>query len=164
QLCEAPFARILLIDGDMLVPTVDHGYTSEGRASPPVAPVPLKRTSITGRTALDRKTIHHADILPLLDTEYPDARYNAKVTGFRAVLSVPLLREDDAYGAIFLYRREPRPFSPSHITLVQTFARQAAIAIDNVRLFNQTKEALEQQTAIAEILRVISASPTDVQP
>src|SRR6202030_166511 len=66
--------------------------------------------------------------------------------------------------AIFLWRREAKLFSPDQVALVQTFARQAAIAIDNVRLFNETKEALEQQTAISEILRVISSSPTDVQP
>jgi GAF domain-containing protein len=164
HLCEAPFARIVLVDGDVLRPTVDYGYESQGQPPVPVVPVPLTRTSITGRTALERKTIHHADVVPLLDTEYPDARPNAEVTRFRAVLSVPLLREGDAYGAIFLYRREPRPFSPSQIALVETFARQAAIAIDNVRLFNETKNSLEQQTAISEILRVISSSPTDVQP
>ena len=124
----------------------------------------LKRTSISGRAALDRKTIHHADIVPLLDTEYPDARDNAQLSGFRAVLAVPLMRDGGAYGAIFLWRREPRLFAPDQVALVETFARQAAIAIDNVRLFNETKEALEQQTAISEVLRVISESPTDVTP
>ena len=84
--------------------------------------------------------------------------------GCRAVLAVPLIREGGAYGAIFLYRREPRLFAPDQVALVETFARQAAIAIDNVRLFNETKEGLEQQTAISEILRVISSSPTDMQP
>ena len=80
------------------------------------------------------------------------------------MLGVPLIREGGAYGGIFIFRREPGLFSPDQVALVETFARQAAIAIDNVRLFNETKEALEQQTAISEILRVISGSPTDVQP
>ena len=74
------------------------------------------------------------------------------------------MREGGASGVIFIFRREPRAFSPEQIALVQTFARQAAIAIENVRLFNETKEALEQQTAMSEILRVISQSPADVQP
>ena len=87
-----------------------------------------------------------------------------EVTGQRASLAVPLTREGGAYGAILLYRLEPRPFSADQIALVETFARQAAIAIDNVRLFNETKEALDQQTAISEILRVISSSPGDVRP
>ncbi len=117
-----------------------------------------------GRAALDRETVHHADILPLLDTEYPDAKPVQQRFGFRAILAVPLMREGGAYGVILLWRREPRAFAPDQIALLQTFARQAAIAIDNVRLFNETKEALEQQTAISEILRVISSSPTDVQP
>ncbi len=77
---------------------------------------------------------------------------------------MPLIREGGAYGAIFLFRREPGLFSPDQVALVETFARQAAIAIDNVRLFNETKETLDQQTAISEILRVISSSPGDVQP
>ena len=74
------------------------------------------------------------------------------------------MRGGAAYGAILLWRREAREFSPDQVALVETFARQAAIAIDNVRLFNETNEALEQQTAISEVLRVISSSPTDVQP
>src|SRR6185503_12448823 len=82
----------------------------------------------------------------------------------RAMLAVPLLREDRAIGAIALWRREPRAFSDKQVALVKTFADQAAIAIDNVRLFNETKEALDQQTAISEILRVIASSPTDVRP
>ena len=84
--------------------------------------------------------------------------------GIRAILAVPLMREDRAIGAIALWRTEARAFTDKQIALVKTFADQAAIAIENVRLFNETKEALEQQTAISEILRVISSSPTDVQP
>ncbi len=161
-LCKAPFARVLLVDGDRLRVAAEHSI--DGRVQPRTTGVPLSRTSISGRAILDRAIVHHADIFPLLDTEFPDARENARQVKFRAVLAVPLMHEGGALGAIFLWRREPGLFAPDHVALVQTFARQAAIAIDNVRLFRETKEALEQQTAISEILRVMSSSPGDVKP
>ena len=158
-----------LVDGDVLRSVAD--YSVAGEAPIPVVPVALKRTSITGRAVLDGEIVHHADIVPLLDTEFPDARENARLTGFRAVLAVPLMREAGANGAIFLWRREPGLFAPDQVALVQTFARQAAIAIDNARLFKEVQarnrdltEALEQQTATSEILRAIASSPTDIQP
>jgi signal transduction histidine kinase/predicted transcriptional regulator with HTH domain len=163
SLCKAPFARVMVIEGDTLRSVARH-TTDPGPPPDRVVPVPLRRTTITGRAILERRTIHHPDIVPLLDTEYPDAKANMELSGCRAVLSVPLIRETGTYGGIFIYRRDPAPFQPDQVALVETFARQAAIAIDNVRLFNETKEALEQQTAISEILRVISSSPTDVQP
>src|SRR4030095_1629947 len=94
----------------------------------------------------------------------PAASENVKQGGMRAVLAVPLVGQIDAYGALFLWRREPGLFTPDQVALVETFATQAAIAIENVRLFHATREALEQQTATSEILRVISRSQTDVQP
>ena len=160
HLCNAPFARVMVIDGDMLRPAAD--YSTEPVFSG--NPVPLARTSITGRAVVDRATVHFADVAAVAETEFPGAVDNIRRLGCRAVLTVPLLREGGAYGGIFLFRREPGLFSADQVALVQTFARQAAIAIDNVRLFNETKEALEKQTAISEILRVISSSPTDVQP
>jgi GAF domain-containing protein/HAMP domain-containing protein len=163
QLCGAPFARVLLIDGALLRLASEFSLEGESLA-PPRQPIPFKRTVVIGRAALDRATLHYADILPLLDTEFPDSRPTITSIGARGVLAVPLMREGGAYGGIFLFRREPKLFSPDQVALVETFARQAAIAIDNVRLFNETKRALEQQTAISEILRVISSSPTDVQP
>jgi len=154
---------VLLIDGDVLRPMADYSVEQEQLPQPP-SPIALKRSVVTGRAAIDRETIHHADVLPLLETEYPDSRESLLPLGARAVLAVPLIREGGAYGGIFLFRREVRLFSPDQVALVETFARQAAIAIDNVRLFNETKEALDQQTAISEILRVISSSPGDVRP
>src|SRR5439155_2180162 len=134
RLCGAPFARALLIDGETLRPIADYSQGGEALAPPP-APIPLKRSGLTARAALDRETIHHADIVPLLDTEYPDSKESILPLGARAVLAVPLIREGGAYGGIVLFRRELGLFSPDQVALVETFARQAAIAIDNVRLF-----------------------------
>ena len=170
HLCDASFAQVLLVEGNVLRPTVaywaDAGSDEERDDSRGVKRTwPLARSMVIGRAVLDCKTIHHADVVPLLDSEYPDSpRAKQQELGFRAVLAVPLMHEGGASGVIFIFRREPRPFSPEQVALVETFARQAAIAIENVRLFKETKEALEQQTATSEILRVISQSPTDVQP
>ena len=163
HLCGAPFARVFLVDGATLRPAASYELES-GRGPESILPTPLARSVISGRAVLDRETVHVADVLLLLDTEFPDARPNVERAGARAVLAVPLMREGGAYGCIFVFKREPGLFAPDQVALVETFARQAAIAIDNVRLFNEMKEALDQQTAISEILRVISSSPTDVQP
>ncbi|HET8876549.1 MAG TPA: GAF domain-containing protein [Casimicrobiaceae bacterium] len=160
-LCEAAEAGVFLVEGDVL-----RFATGVGTMAIPEenSTFPLTRGLVVGRAAIDRRTLHYPDVLPYIDSEYPDARPNQERYGFRALLAVPLMREDRAIGAIALWRREPRAFMPTQIALIKTFADQAAIAIENVRLFNETKEALEQQTAVAEILRVISSSPTDVQP
>ena len=84
--------------------------------------------------------------------------------GFRSVLSVPMLRGENAVGAITVWHAEVGPFTDKHVTLLKTFADQAVIAIENVRLFRELEEALEQQTATSEILGVIASSPTDIQP
>ena len=160
HLCDAPYARILLADGNVMRPAAE--YSTE--RMPESVTVPLDRTSLTGRAVVDRVTVHIEDIVPLIDHEFPGARDNVVKLGSRTVLAVPLMRESRAIGSIFLFRREPRLFAADQVALVETFARQAAIAIDNVRLFNETREALQQQTAISEILRVISSSPEDVQP
>ena len=160
RLCEAPLARVLLVDRDVLRLMAE--YSLDGTPQARTVPLPLRRSSISGRAILDRATIHHDDVVPLLDSEYPDA-LNARRLGIRAALAVPLMREGNAYGAIFLWRREPGLFSPEQVALVQTFAQQVAIAIDNVRLFNETKESLQQQTATADVLKVISRSAFDLQ-
>ena len=160
-LCNSPFARVMLVERDVLRAVAAH--STDGSCQPGTLPIPLKRTTVTGRAVLDRTIIHHDDIDPLLNTEYPDA-VNMRRLGARAVLAVPLIHQRTAYGAILLFRREPRPFSSDRVALVETFAQQAAIAIDNVRLFDETKEALEQQRASSEVLTAISSSISDTKP
>ena len=130
RLCEAPLARVLLVDGDVMRLMAE--YSLDGAPQAGTVPLPLRRSSISGRAVLDRATIHHDDVVPLLDSEYPDA-LNARRLGIRAALAVPLMREGNAYGAIFLWRREPGLFSSSQVALVETFAQQVAIAIDRKR-------------------------------
>jgi signal transduction histidine kinase len=113
---------------------------------------------------VDRQTIHIHDIAAVDTSEMPLSRALAKQNGGRTLLATPLLREGQPVGAILIRRQEVRPFTDQQMKLLQTFAAQAVIAIENVRLFNETKEALEQQTVISDILRVISGSPTDTQP
>ena len=178
RLCDANDAQLSRIDGDVLRPVASFLGDIPVSALARARGVPLHRGTVTGRAALDRRTIHVRDLLAELDTEFPGARVFQQETGMRTVLAVPLLRENEALGVVFIRRLEVRPFSDKQIALVETFADQAVIAIENVRLFTelqqknqalteahaQVTETLEQQTATAEILRVISRSPTDVQP
>ena len=86
------------------------------------------------------------------------------ISGWRSFMAVPLRQKGELIGALGARRTEVRPFTPAQIKLLETFADQAVIAIENVRLFNELKESLEQQTATSEILGVIASSPTDIQP
>ena len=114
---------------------------------------------------VDRQTIHIHDLDVETETEFPDVQSVQPGSGTRTMLVTPLLREGVAIGAIVIRRTEVRPFTDKQIALLETFADQAVIAIENVRLFNETqRNRLEQQTATSEILGVIASSPTDIQP
>jgi signal transduction histidine kinase len=158
RLCEAYDASVWLRDDETLVMRAHHGPI-------PVPPqgLPIRRDWVTGRAVVDGRPIHVDDLATAGD-QFPEGQAMALRDGHRTTLATPLLQEGKAIGAILIRRDEVRPFSDKHIALLKTFADQAVIAIENVRLFNETKEALERQTATSEILRVISASPTDVQP
>ena len=126
-------------------------------------PSPLSGPGINNRVARTGELALRTDIET--DPDVPQAAKElARARGYRSILVVPMLRDGVSIGTIGVTRRDPGPFSDHLIGLLKTFADQAVIAIENVRLFNETKEALERQTATADILKVIASSPSDVQP
>ncbi len=159
ELCEAYDAIITLKDGNEIVLRAHHGPIAMNRER-----WANDRTSISGRAIADLLPVHLRDVLSNEGAEFPIAQEMSRLDGVGSMLSVPMVRDDDAIGTIVLRRTEVHPFSDKQISLLQTFADQAVIAIENVRLFNETQEALEQQTATADILKVIASSPNNVQP
>jgi signal transduction histidine kinase len=171
RLCEAPDVSIFVREADHLRVAARHGPIPSDTA------LPLNRESGVGWAVLAGRTVHVADMQTELE-RFPVSVQNAQRLGFRTALNVPLMREGAAIGAISLRRAEAHPFSERQVALLETFADQAVIAIENVRLFTelqeknraltdahaQVTESLEQQTATSEILQVISASPTQLQP
>jgi GAF domain-containing protein len=154
RLCAADRGVIFQRDGDLYRFGANCGFAREHPLRP-------DRGSITGRVALEGKTIHIPDVLA--DREYRATDYQ-KVFGYRTNLGVPLLREGTTIGVFSLTRAEVSPFTEKQIELATTFADQAVIAIENARLLNELRESLQQQTATADVLKVISSSPGELEP
>ncbi len=172
RLSNGDIAWLFQREGDSLQWVASYGHNAELRARIKAYLTPLKvpadRGNITGRTFMEGKIVHVADVLA--DPEYTWTGAQ-EVGGYRAALGVPLLRNDRVVGVIFVGRSEPRAFTTAQVELVATFADQAVIAIENARLFEaeQTRtkeltESLEYQTATSDVLGVISRSPSEVQP
>jgi len=160
ELCEAHDAVVLLKDGNDLCFSAHHGPIPINTDRWPIG-----RGWASGRAVVDRETVHVHDIYA--EDDFTDGRELSRLAGstaVRSILAAPLLREGESVGAILLRRQEVRPFNDKQIALLQTFADQAVIAIENVRLFNETKEALARQTATSDVLKVIASSPSSLQP
>ncbi|HLF74543.1 MAG TPA: GAF domain-containing protein [Anaerolineales bacterium] len=159
RLCEANDVQIYKVDGAWLrqvthfgpIPALQDGET-----------LPLAHGLVTGRAVLERSTIHIEDMQQLPASEYPDSVALQKRLGHRTALATPLLREGNAIGAIVVRRNEVRPFSPKQISLLGTFADQAAIAIENVRLFNETQHLLKETEQRAAELQIINSVQADL--
>ena len=166
-LCRAERAFFFRFDGELLRTAATYNVSDEVNDWFERNPIQTNRQSITGRCGLERQMIHVHDVWA--DPEYT---YRAKgVETYRTFLAVPVLKGDELLGVISLYHPEVRPFTDKQIAVVETFADQAAIAIENVRLFEaeqqrtrELSESLDQQTATSEVLQVISSSPGDLQP
>ena len=165
RLCEADHAWVFRREGGLYRWAASYGHSAEEHArlkaymvTQPVTPA---RGSLVGRTALEGRPVQIPDVRADPEYQWSEASELGK---YRTTFGVPLKRGDHTIGVLALTRSEVRPFSESQMNLCRIFADQAVIAIENVRLFNETKEALERQTATAEVLKVISGSLTDVKP
>ena len=169
QLCRARFCHVFRFDGSLIHFAAHHGLDPDGRAAiEREYPVPPGRVSAAARSILSGSV----EEIPDLEQD-PEYRHTAgaKVIGYRSIVAVPMLSGDRPIGAIAVARSEVGPFPSRQIALLQTFANQAVIAVENARLFEEVKsrtreltEALEYQTATSEVLNVISRSPNELQP
>ena len=168
RLCAADKGVIFQRDGELYRLASNYGFSPEAERYAAEHPLRPDRGSTTGRVALEGRAIHVPDVLA--DQEYRAIGYQ-EAFGYRTNLGVPLLREGTTIGVFVLTRDKVNPFTEKQIELVTTFADQAVIAIENVRLFEEVQtrtralaETLEQQTATSEVLQVISSSPGDLKP
>src|SRR5262245_53670885 len=171
RLCDARDATIFQVDGNVLRVVAHHGAIPQPIPQGPGMPsLPLVRGAFNGRAVLDQQTIQILDLQTETD-EYPEGSELARRLGHRTVLAVPLIHAGTAIGSISMRRTEARPFTDRQVEVLKTFADQAVIAIESTRLFEEVqtrtrelRESLEYQTAISEVLGVISRSPNELTP
>src|SRR5262245_16548194 len=168
RLCEAQNGAVFRFDGEVFRAVAWHNISPAMDAFVQSTPIRPGRESALRRVGLVKRPVHILDMLADPECIVPKPY---RKEGMRTNVAVPLVKENDLIGAIAMHRGEVRPFTENQIRLLETFADQAVIAIENVRLFNelqdrnrQLTEALEQQTATSDILGVIASSPTDIQP
>ena len=168
RLCDADKAVITRQKGEMFYRAESYGFSSEFMDHFRDTPVELERGTASGRALLEGRAVHIPDVLADPGYTFVEAQRRG---AYRTILGVPMLREGIPIGVLALTRSEVRPFTDKQIELVSTFADQAAIALENVRLFEaeqqrtrELTESLEQQTATSEVLQAISSSPGDLEP
>jgi GAF domain-containing protein/anti-sigma regulatory factor (Ser/Thr protein kinase) len=160
RLTNAEWGTIFRPEGERLLLAASYGAPKAFIKLMAEKPSPFDRSSLNGRIAVERRPIRIADVL--VDPEY--RRQDAQeVGGYRSAMGVPLLRGDQLFGTLGVIKNRVEPFTDRQIELIQSFADQAVIAIENARLIGELKQRLDEQTATAEVLRVISESPTELQ-
>jgi two-component system, NtrC family, sensor kinase len=161
RLCGADIGTIRFEEGDRYCLAATYGCAPEWHGHFAGYSGKPDKTSVFGQTIIKGATIHIPDVLEDSDYARPQAQ---KLMGLRAALGVPLVRDSHVFGVVNLFRTTPTAFTQKQIELAETFAAQAVIAIENARLLSELRESLQQQTATADVLKVISSSPGTLDP